>query len=56
VIQTLTVQVTTKRKWWVKPALCLTKIGVTLRLLSEKGVESISGFMAERGFNIKVEK
>ncbi|VEB99970.1 Uncharacterised protein [Cedecea lapagei] len=53
---TLTVKVTTKSKWWVKPALCLEKMGITLRLVRESGVESISKFIAAHGFDIKVEK
>lgn len=52
----ITMKVVAQKRWWVSPLLSVLKAFVYARIVKEKHVESLSGFIARWGFKFKTEK
>lgn len=52
----ITVKVVAQKRWWVNPLLSVLKASVYARLLKEKHLKPLTGFIARFGFKFKTEK
>ncbi|WAH52602.1 hypothetical protein LMA04_00640 [Pseudescherichia vulneris] len=53
----LTVSIAVQKKWWCSPLLSVMRVLIYAGIIrSEKRVSSCASFIADHGFNFKVEK
>lgn len=52
----ITLKVVAEKRWWVTPLLSVLKACAFVRIMKEKHIKPLTGFISRWGFSFKTEK